>query len=179
MSEPSARYTYGIDPSDVITHVDTEWLRFAQDNEALELTAAYVLGKPIWRFIFGADVQRIYWELFRHMRSRPTEHIIPFRCDSPTVIRHMELTVRSLVNGAIEFEGRLLQREAREGVNALSRRARRSNESIPICSICRRFLSENEWIEVGSVIVRRRLFNAEPIPRLEETVCPDCRSQFS
>ena len=171
-------YWYWIDRSDAITRVSDQWLRFAQENEAPELTTPRVLRQPIWRFIVGADLQRVYRELFRSLRSHRAELIIPFRCDSPTVVRHMELTLRSLGNGVIELEGRLLRQQTREPVDVFSRRARRSNESISICSLCRRFLWENDWIDVGVMIVRRRLFTTEPIPRLDETVCPDCRSKF-
>nr|MBS0021223.1 hypothetical protein [Gammaproteobacteria bacterium] len=179
MTNSSERYTYGINPSDVITWVSDEWLRFAQENDAPELSVAHVIGQSLWRFIVGADVQRIYQELFRSLRSKRAELIIPFRCDSPTVVRHMELTLRSPGNGVLEFEGRLLRHEMREPVSVFYRHAQRSNESISICSLCRRLLWQKEWIDVGAMIVRRRLFNTEPIPRLDETVCPDCRSKLA
>lgn len=172
------RYTYRIDPTDIITYVSKQWLRFAKENEASELTADHVLGQSIWHFIVGADVQRIYQELFWHLRAKRTELIVPFRCDSPTLVRYMELTIRSPGSGAIEFEGRLLRYEVRAPLAMLSRCARRRTDSIQICSICRRFLFQKEWTEAGALIVRRRLFNAESIPRLEEIVCPDCRNKF-
>ena len=100
---------YRIDASDTITYVNPEWIRFAEANDAPDLTADAVVGKSIWAFIHGADTQSLYKELFRNLRSHPSEIMIPFRCDSPTIIR-------------------------------------------------------------------RRLFNTEPVPRLEETVCLECRT---
>ncbi len=179
MTNSSECYNYGINPADVITWVSDEWLRFAQENDAPELSVAHVVGQSLWRFVVGADVQQIYRELFRSLRSKRAEVIIPFRCDSPAVIRHMELTLRSPGNGVIEFEGRLLRHETRDPVSVLSRHAQRSNESISICSLCRRLLWQKEWIDVGAMIVRRRLFSTEPIPRLDETVCPDCQSKLA
>jgi hypothetical protein len=178
MAESPDRYVYRIDASDTITFVNPEWLRFAEENEAPELTEAAVMGKPIWGFITGIETRILYKDLFGGLRTRRSEIIIPFRCDSPTVIRHMSLTLRSLGAGGIECEGRLLQVETRDPVAILSRWAARSDDSIQICSLCRRLMIQGAWIEVSVAIVRRRLFSIAPVPRLEETVCPTCRSEL-
>jgi hypothetical protein len=137
MAESLERYVYRIDASDTITFVSPEWLRFAEENEAPELTEAAVIGKTIWRFITGIETRILYEDLFGGLRARRSEIIIPFQCDSPTVIRRMSLTLRSLGTGGIECEGRLLQVKTREPVAILSRWAARSDESIQICSLCR------------------------------------------
>jgi len=165
---------YRIDAADTITFVGPEWLRFAVENEAPELTEAAVVGRPIWSFITGEETRRLYAELFRDLRVRPTEITIPFRCDSPTVVRHMSLDLRSHGGGELELEGRLLHAATREPVDVLSRRAERSAESLPICSLCRRLFVQGEWVDAGTAIVRRRLFNAAAVPRLAETVCEAC-----
>ena len=170
---------YRIDASDTITYVSPQWIRFAEANDAPDLTADAVVGKPIWAFINGADTQSLYKELFRNLRSHPSEIIIPFRCDSPSIVRHMSLTLGSLRAKGIEFEGRILQEEVRKPVALLSKRAARSRESIEICSLCRRLFVHGEWIEVTEAIVRRRLFNYDPVPRLEETVCLECRTRLN
>jgi hypothetical protein len=177
MTEPPERYVYGIDASDTISFVSPEWLRFAQDNQAPELTEPAVVGKPIWQFITGAETRVLYEDLFRGLRARPSEIIVPFRCDSSTVIRHMSLTLRSRSSGGIECEGRLLQAEVREPIDILSRWVARSDASVPICSLCRRLLVGEDWTEAGVAIVRARLFCTVPVPRLAETVCPTCGSR--
>ena len=169
---------YRIDASDTITYVNPEWTRFAQANDAPDLTAAAVMRKSLWAFVSGVDTQSLYRELFRNLRAHPSELVIPFRCDSPTIIRHMSLTLRSLKAAGIECEGRVLQQEVREPVALLSKRAVRSRESIEICSLCRRLFVHGKWIEVAEAIVRRRLFNFDPVPRLQETVCSECRTRL-
>lgn len=169
---------YRIDASDTITYVNPEWIRFAEANDAPDLTADAVVGKSIWSFINGVDTQSLYKELFRNLRSHPSEIIIPFRCDSPKIIRHMSLTLGSLRAGGIECEGRILQQEVRKPVALLSKWAARSRESIEICSLCRRLSVRGKWMEVTEAIVRRRLFNTNPVPRLEETVCLECRTRL-
>jgi hypothetical protein len=174
MPEPSERYVYRIDASDRITFVSPEWLRFAEANEAPELTEANVVGKPIWCFITGTDSCNFYKVLYRNLRFRRSAITIPFRCDSPTVVRQMNLTLRPLPGEAIECEGVLLDAKIREPITILFRWAIRSDESIPICSLCRRLAVQDEWVELREAVVRKRLTNTAPVPRLEETVCPMC-----
>ena len=179
MTEPTETCLYRIDAADAIRFVGPQWIVFARDNEAPELTEELVLERPIWDFVAGAEVRRLYEELFRSLRSRPQEVVIPFRCDSPTVVRRMELTLRSVGSGGIELEGRLLKRENRDRVDILSRRAERSKEVVQVCSLCRRFLSGDAWVEAARLLAQKRIFNTEPVPRLEESVCPTCRSPLS
>ena len=174
--ETPLHYVYVIDGSDQITFVSPEWLHFAESNEAPELTEAHVVGKPIWHFITGEEARILYSNIYSNLRSRRSGMTIPFRCDAPTEIRHMMLTLHLLGAGAIECEGRVVRTEARESVTPLSRGAARSNQAIPICSLCRSLSVRGEWLEVRAAIVRKRLFAVPLVPRLEETVCPDCKS---
>jgi hypothetical protein len=172
--EISERYVYVLDALDRITFVSPEWLRFAQANEAPELTEARVVGKPIWDFIAGTDSCNFYAAIYHNLRYRGFAITIPFRCDSPTVVRQMSLTLRPLPAGAIECEGILLQAKTREPITILFRWVARSDESIPICSLCRRLSVLGEWMELREAVIRKRLVNIAPVPRLEETVCPTC-----
>jgi hypothetical protein len=172
--ETHNRYLYVIDGSDRITYVTPEWLRFAETNEAPELTNARVVGEPIWHFITGTDTRNFYEAIYRNLRLRGTEITIPFRCDSPTVVRQMSLTLRLLREGAVESEGILLHAQARKPLTILFRWVERSDESIPICSLCRRLAVRGEWLELREAVAQKRLSNVAPVPRLEETVCPTC-----
>ncbi len=170
----SPQYTYRLDAADRISYVSPEWLRFAIENEAPELDEAAVLGRELWDFVDGEATRRLYALLFADLRARRIERRIPFRCDSPTRIRQMSLTLRSLADGGIELEGRLLASEAREAEPLFARGARRAEGTLRICSVCRRLDAGDDWVEVAEAIVRRRLFSSALPPRLGETVCPDC-----
>src|ERR1035438_519300 len=172
--EPRTRYVYGIDAEDRITFVSPDWLRFAEENDAPELTADRVVGQPIWNFITGHDSRDFYASLFRNLRLRGTDITIPFRCDSPTVVRQMKLTLRLLPEGKIECEGVLLQARIREPITVLFRWVIRTDETIPICSLCRRLSVQGEWLELREAITRAGIVNVGPVPRMEETVCPTC-----
>jgi hypothetical protein len=86
----------------------------------------------------------------------------------------MNLTLRQLPEGKIECEGVLLQVRSREPITVLFRWVTRTDESIPICSLCRRLSVQGEWLELHDAVTRAGIVNASPVPRLEETVCPTC-----
>ena len=179
MKDGANRYLYRVDAADTITFVSPQWLRFAQDNDAAELTQQAVIGKSIWRFIAGQETRTLYVELFRRLRARASEIALPFQCDSPAVIRHMSLTLRSLGGGGIECEGVLLKQQTREPISLFSRWATRSEESIPICSSCRRLFLRDAWVEVSVAVVRKSLFAVFPLPQLDESLCPACRQKLA
>lgn len=169
------QYIYRLDSSDTITFVNSDYEHFARQNEAPELADRMAtVGKSIWTFIASDEVQTLYRLLFNHLRSRKSEFIVPFRCDSPSVIRHMQLTLRSLNYGGIECEGKVLHTENRNPVTLFSREANRTDGSIPVCSLCRRLRVESLWIDPGPAIIQNRLFSIEPVPQLEETLCAEC-----
>jgi hypothetical protein len=174
ISKTLERFLYTVDRDDLITYVSREWLDFAGANDAGELTADYVLGKPIWHFITGVDTQSFYHSIFRNLRRRASEIVIPFRCDSPAIIRQMDLTLRLLPDNAIELEGKLLKCTPREPITILFRYADRTEGAMPICAICRRLSVEGEWLELRNAVIHRLLMDVRPAPRLEETVCPTC-----
>ena len=173
-TETLSHYLYRIDAADRITFVSPGWLGFAEANEAPELTADFVVGRPIWDFITGSDTRIFYQAIFHNLRFRRAEITIPFRCDSPTVVRQMTLILRLLEMDAIECRGILLHTQIRTPITILFRWQVRSNDSLPICSLCRRLAFQNEWMEVHEAMAHGRFTNISPPPRLEETVCPMC-----
>jgi len=172
------RYIYRIDKTDHITFVNPPWFEFARENSAPELADPSILGSSIWKFIEGAETRILYESLFSRLRATNNEVIVPFHCDSPTAIRKMELTLRSMPRGGIEFEGRLLETREREYTPILDRQVPRSEKEVVICSLCRRILvAQGEWNDPESALVRLRLFALPSMPRLTERVCPRCREQ--
>ena len=57
-------YEYVIDDSDCIVFVSPNWLTFAAENAAPQLTETTVLGMPIWSYIADTDCREVYRMLF-------------------------------------------------------------------------------------------------------------------
>ena len=175
----SPRYLYRIDARDRIEHVNADWLRFAEDNDAPELCLPDVIGSVIWDHVTGMATQSLYRELFQRMRLGRLEVAIPFNCDSPTVVREMTLTLRSLSGGVIELEGRLNRVQSRERVNILERRTMRGTEAVAICSLCRKISLDDGWMTIEEAIGRRRWFTVSESPQLEGSLCSVCTREAS
>ena len=169
---------YRIDESDRISYVSPTWLMFAEHNDAPELSKDDVIGRSIWDFVIGDPIRRIYRELFRQVRSGDRAIMMPFRCDSPTRIRHMELTIRPAPEAGIQFESRLMLSLDREEVPLFDANAERSNECVDVCSFCRKFQLEDGWMTAGDAVAHRSWFNGNPVPRLTETLCGDCLNRL-
>ena len=102
------RYIYRIDGTDHITFVNSKWLEFARENCAPELANSSIVGASIWGFIKGAETRLLYESLFARLRDKNNEVTLPFHCDSPTAIRKMELTLRSMPRGGYRVRGSAL-----------------------------------------------------------------------
>jgi hypothetical protein len=167
-------FSYRINSEDQVIYVNREWLQFAKENDAPELTERTVLGTKIWRYIAGEATRRLYSELFSSLRNNKTELTLPFNCDSPGLIRNMTLTLRSFEGGSIELECRLNSVLERNYVGLFDRQVERSEDSVQICSLCRKLHVDGEWVSINNVIGRKRWFTSVPLPQLEESVCSSC-----
>lgn len=167
-------YLYCIDATDRLTFVSDEWIAFAQENDAQDLVSNRLLGVEIWSFIEGKAIRDFYQALFDHVRVTETEVIVPFRCDSPNMIRQMELAIRPAQSGEVELEGRLLSIGSRDNIHLFSRHARRADRTIPICSFCRRVAVSGRWLDVPEAIYRYGFFSGPTQPKISEQICPSC-----
>jgi hypothetical protein len=171
-------YLYRIDADDQISFIDDSWLSFAAENDAPELVRDRLIGHPLWSYIGGKTIQSVYQALFDQVRVTRKPISAPFRCDSPSTIRQMELVVRPLNRGSLELEGRLLASAHREEVALFNRFVPRSGELLKVCSFCRRLALNEQWLEAADAVNRYSLFAQSRQPRLSEQMCPDCRDAF-
>lgn len=175
MTQPSHRTTYELDAHDRIRSTGADWDRFAVANGAPELASRSVLRMPLWRFVTGSEVQHLLRLLFARVRSRNTTVRLPFRCDSPSARRLLQLTVRPLPDQGLAIESRLLRAEPRRYVPLLERSARLRYGSLSICSWCNRIrLVSGEWVEVEKAVELMDLFAAADLPMLSHGICRSC-----
>ncbi len=175
MTRPSHRITYELDAQDRIRSTGADWDSFAIANGAPELASHRILLQPLWRFVAGSELQHLLRLLFERVRSRNATIRLPFRCDSPSARRFMELTVRPLPAHALALESRLLRSEPRRYVPLLERSARLRYGVLTMCSWCKRIrLARGEWVEVETAIERMDLFSSADLPMLSHGICRNC-----
>ena len=166
---------YVLDSDDVIAEVSPAFLAFAQENDAPGLTASALIGAPIWNFVAGTPTREIYAACFERVRSTLRTVTLPFRCDSPTCRRIMELTVVPGAEQSIRLSAVLLRAETRLAVPLLDPRIERSGEILEACSFCRRIrIDDATWLDVEEAVGRLGLFDSPQLPMLSHGVCPAC-----
>ena len=172
-------YRYRLNEKDVIESVDDRWLAFARENGACRLNRASVVGRPIWDFIADDPTRALYGEIHQYVRCTGKSTVVPFRCDSPTLKRYMELTI-SKFDGQLQYESKLTRVAAHRRMSMYDPTKERSSESLTMCSMCKRSLIEPAgWQEMEDISLRLRLHDQETVPDLNYTVCPHCTGRFN
>lgn len=168
-------YRYRVDSDDRIVWVDARWLAFAQENGAPDLTRERVLGQSLWRYIAGDVTCEVYRRMHREVRLRGRTIVAPFRCDSPSLRREMQLTILPEDSGQLLYEGMVLLSAPCPPVSVLDSALRRSQSLLTMCSCCKRVLIEPDgWLGMNEASVRLKVLNAAMPPQLKYEVCPGC-----
>jgi hypothetical protein len=175
MATEILRYRYRVDSADVLVWVDALWLAFAQENGAAELTEDSILGQSLWGYVAGDEIRTLYREIHTRVRLSGKPVVIPFRCDSPTLQRHMRLTITPGDAGQLSYESLLLQAKPQRRLRVLDSKQPRSNSFLTMCSCCKRVLLEPVgWLGVEDICARLGLFETQKPPRLRHIICPEC-----
>jgi len=175
MCRNSQIYRYRVDADDRLVWVDEWWLAFARENGAPELSREGVLGRLLWDFVTGDPTSRLYCEIHARVRSSGKSVILPFRCDSPSLQRHMRLTITREDAGQLLYESVLLRVEPQRRQQASDPWQPLAEGCLTMCSFCKRALMESRgWLDVEDVSARMRLFDTKQVAELKYIVCPEC-----
>jgi hypothetical protein len=174
-SQDNRRFIWSIDAADKIVQVNDDWLAFARENDAPQLTAAAVLGQFLWRYIWGRETVHLYKQILGRLRAGKTLIKFPFRCDSPDCRRFMEMTLSLLSGQAVQFSAKLIRLEYRQPLDFLDPSQDRSGEFLKICSWCKKiYIPDRGWQELEEGIEALDLFGHHSIPRMTHTICDSC-----
>lgn len=169
-------FIYRIDSTDTIVSISDNWCSFADANAwGTSLRPEDVVGHKLWDFIQDLETQHLYQELFRRVRKGIPSRIIPFRCDSPSERRYLQLLIESLPDEQIEITSKIVQTEPRSPVRLLNADTSRSTDFVTVCSMCKKMkVSPGQWAEIEEGLARLRLFEDDQMPQLTHGLCPSC-----
>jgi PAS domain S-box-containing protein len=168
-------FIHFVGPDDKVRFVNEEWLAFAAENSAPDLTWSRVVGRPLWDFIHGEELRELHRVLLHAVRKSREHCRIPFRCDSPDTRRWMEMEIVPSHGESVEYRFRVLRQKRRAAVGAFGRLGVSSDEeSLAACSVCRRVHGAEGWVEAEDAGEKLALLG-EPPSSFRETVCPECR----
>jgi len=173
--------SYTIDLDGRILWTGEGWDEFARANSSDGLCESRVHGKSIYDYMQGTTVKEIYRRIFARVRVEQNGVVIPFRCDSPSERRFLELHVSPPESGAFRlsvFQARLEPREFCPLLDPESKKDK--HRFVTVCSWCKKIqIDTNLWVEVEEATGRFQLFYSALIPQMTHTICSDCLSLFS
>ncbi|MDE3153375.1 MAG: hypothetical protein KGL93_14110 [Gemmatimonadota bacterium] len=169
MNERAAQYV--LDKRDRIEWVNDAWRQFAEANGAPSL-ADGVIGTELWRYVAGPETQAIYRTLFDRAREG-REIRVPYRCDSPTMIRDFELTVSRVGDAGLRCETRVVEERSRPPIVLLDAAAPRADGLIHMCGWCKR-VKLQDWVDAEDAVNVLGLFTGGPVPQITHGICPEC-----
>ncbi len=162
---------YRIDAHDQIVHVNDAWDRAAWAFDNSQLSSS-IIGDELWRFLGSPAVELLYRELVDDLRLTGGMAVFPYRCDSPEWLRDMEMEVRSLPRGDIEFRSQTL---AVVPAPAVPFPHSPPGQVLKVCSWCRSVETKEKWIHLGPAITYFDLFRQDQTPLTSHSICPGCR----
>lgn len=173
MKEP-VRIEYWLNKLDEVVYVNEAWTQFALENDGVGLGPENILHRPLYGFITDSTMRLLYWDMLKRVRAGYTLQF-PFRCDSPTQYRLLEMTVTPDVDGLVKFSTLEVLVKERTPIRLFASSARRSTALVRVCSWCKRIEVESQqWVEVEDAIFCLRLFERDRLPRLSHGICQDC-----
>jgi hypothetical protein len=165
---------YSLDHQDRIVRVSDGWTQFALQNDAPELATEHVLHRSIWGFVSDSTTRHIYMDLIARVRLGRTVRF-SLRCDSPTVRRHLQMTVTPGDSRRVDFESVVVGIERRPIQRIWDRRTIRSGVHLRTCAWCKRIHVRSEWMEIEDALEPLKLFEMERLPEITHGICDSCQ----
>jgi hypothetical protein len=180
MTEEPNSVSYKINGRDELIFVDENWLPFAQKNAAGDdLAGPKVLGKSLWAFVRDPSLQIIYRSLLTQARTSGQTIRFEFRCDSPSLRRHMRMRLEPGLEGEVHFTSRLASAEPIE-LSASAAAAFSGFQSVRRCSVCNLYQSaDRRWVEIDELTGETSFLAGDRRPSVIWTVCGECRLRLS
>lgn len=162
MGHSSVNLRYVLDPEERIVELGGDWSRLSEPP----------LGRSIWRYIRGHDLQQIYAHLYAQSRRGRTVEF-PYRCDTPTHRRRIWMTIAPEAGARLSVSSRLVESSRRRESLAVVGISRGQCVALR-CSICNRMGRREDWLELTEAASARWLDSDRPV-RVYHGVCPECR----
>lgn len=167
----SGSVIYTIDAEDRIADVNAEWTNFARDNGGNPDPSA-VIGHCLWDFIADEGNRGLYKCMVGAVRHKGAPLHIPFRCDSPTIERHMTMTIAPGRLSEITFVSVLQYSfdRAPGPVGGL----RSEVQTIVECDCCHRLWTKRGWQNCWDIIVAGEIEIDDRPVNVLHTRCAAC-----
>jgi ribosomal protein S27AE len=167
----------------------TGWTDFAQAAQASAPAPQEVLGRSLFSFMLGADVQEHYRQLHQAAWSGHRRIAITIRCDAPEVQRRIRLAMTPLTHSGnvagVLYQCQVLSEQARPPIRFLSPQAAVEDvigDKAPILNVCS-FCADVAMSDIGGgqwlAAEEYYRLGGESRVRLSHGICPNCAETAS
>lgn len=167
---------YQLNARDEIISVGGDWVRFAEANEAADLSDG-VIGRPLWDFVTGSTTRYVYRELLARVRAGRTV-AFNYRCDSTSLCRFMRMTMVPAVEGCVGFDSETLRTEPRVPPLHRFMSGTATRPGLRMCSWCNRVEVSRSWEDLEIAVERLGLLALAHPPLISHAMCPPCYAQI-
>ncbi len=163
---------YELDEKLVIVSIGGTWQVFAEANDGAELDADKVCGRSLWEFVEGETTRKWLNTIFQKVRSSGQGILIPYRCDSPELKRHMRMLVKpAAMDGHLILQHEIMHVEARSTPMHFCFEPKEHPDQHQRCSSCGRLKGDDRWFEPTASFGGAHRFSVS----VSYSICEDCR----
>lgn len=174
MISPDPEVRYHLNACDEIVFVNEAWEQHAQINGGAEIIVDKILGRKLWDFISDLPTRQLYQQIIDRVRLGCHARF-PLRCDTPWCKVLLEVNIRRLDGGLVEFATTVSNMELRPSVRLLTGPSHGCEEVLRSCAWCCRIdAGTGNWTHVEQATCDLKIFESSAIPQLSHGICPDC-----
>jgi hypothetical protein len=163
-----------VNRDDIIIAVGHGWDAAASIGAADALLADAVIGRSLYDYVCGDDTSMFVRVMISGARQRLQPTVRPYRCDSPTHRRWMEMEMVPRPNGDVAITHRILKTEPMpQRVAPLAGHGKLLPKR---CSICNRLRLAGEWHEPDTRAVATHIATAGERFGVIYGICPTCKA---
>ena len=171
-SEPAV--VYRVDAADRIVAVNDEWRDFATANDGNGLVDP--LGESLWQHIGDQGSRDLYTLLLTSVRVSGRTASYPYRCDSPTLRRLMEMSVSPGDDGDLVFSSRIVSTEPLPHAVLFGQSLPYSIGRVDVCGNCRKVRDRDGWTDIIDLLGKGRITARRNSFTVMYRICPECRT---
>lgn len=173
---PNQTISYQVDAADNIISIGGSWRTFAKNNGGEALVSSPPIGQSLWTFINGLSTRFIYQMVISQVRQTKKPLLFPFRCDSPTTLRYMDMEIAPGAGDTVWFRT-LLKREIGLPPFAIQNKPAPQEKSlIKMCAWCKMIWIHDNWLTLEDAIWLQGLLDTPEVAPITHGICPDCNN---
>ena len=145
--ETKMQNEYWLNSADTIIAVGSGWDSFASENEGQAVVADLVVGRSLWDFIAGDPTRMWLSSILTLARIGSTPVSRPYRCDSSTVKRFMNLEIFKEADERMHLVHTLVRTEPMASPRSFTPTISSGKKTMQRCSVCNRVNTSTGWTD--------------------------------